>query len=153
MPTITLDEIKSAHENVASMIAKFEAQAKAEAAFPITITFPELNPGEKFAGVIISADGTKREYIILLPGQFKGSWDDSMAWAKSIGGELFDRTEGALLFATMKDEFKPEWHWTREQHAAYSGDAWTQHFNDGSQSYSLKSAQGLARAVRRLEIQ
>jgi hypothetical protein len=76
-----------------------------------------------------------------------------MDWAKSIGGELPDRCESALLFATMKDEFSPEWYWSRAQHAADSGYAWLQHFGTGSQSYDPKSYEGRARAVRRLEIQ
>jgi hypothetical protein len=130
----------------AAQCIKFEA--------PILISFPTLNEGEKWVGVVISADGTKREHIILLPGDNEdASWKAQMDWAASIGGELPDRTESALLFATMKDEFKPEWYWTREQHAASAGCAWCQYFYDGSQHYDNKSAALRARAVRRLIIQ
>ena len=147
---ITLEAIKSEQSKIAAMIAAFEQQPS----YPITIPFPTLNEGEKFIGVIVSADGSKRHALILLPGMRVGiNWDDSMAWAKSIGGELPDRCESALLFATMKDEFSPEWYWTREQHAADSGYAWSQLFINGGQDDYHKSYEGHARAVRRLEIQ
>jgi len=146
--TITLDAIKAEHSRIAEMIEQFERQPE-PTMFPINIQFPALNKEEKFIGIIISADGAKREHIILLPGEFKGNWADSMAWAESIGGELFDRTEGALLFATMKSEFKEEWHWTREQHATDSGSAWYQYVYDGVQFSTHKSYEGRARAVRR----
>ena len=147
---ITLEAIKSEQSKIAAMIAAFEQQPS----YPITITFPTLNEGEKFIGVIISADGSKRHALILLPGEKTDiKWDEAMDWAKSIGGELPDRCESALLFATMKDEFSPEWYWTREQHAADSGFAWYQSFFYGAQITSHKSYEGRARAVRRLEIQ
>ncbi|MBS1198122.1 MAG: hypothetical protein H6R18_1907 [Proteobacteria bacterium] len=68
-----------------------------------------------------------------------------------MAGELPDRTESALLFSTIKDEFNPEWYWTREQHASNSDYAWIQDFGDGYQD-SNESFEGRARAVRRLEI-
>lgn len=148
--TITLDAIKAEQSKIAAMIAAFEQQPS----YPITIHFPTLNEGEKFVGVIISADGSKRHALILLPGEKTDiKWDQAMDWAKSIGGELPDRTESALLFATMKDEFSPEWYWTREQHVDVSSYAWLQTFGSGNQYYDRKSAEGRARAVRRLEIQ
>lgn len=118
--------------------------------YPITIQFPQLNPGEKFVGVIVSADGKYRHALILLPGEAEpNNWQAQMEWAASIGGELPDRVESALLFATLRDEFKPEWYWTNEQLAANSGFAWVQHFGNGSQDYDLKSNFDRARAVRR----
>jgi hypothetical protein len=152
MTNITLDSIKTEHSRIADMIATLEAKAKVEAAFPITVTFPELKAGERYIGAIISADGAKREHIILLPGELESAnWKDATAWAKSIGGELPDRCEGALLFATIKDEFKPEWHWLREEHASYPDYAWFQGFGNGSQYDIRKSIEGRARAVRRLK--
>ena len=122
--------------------------------FPMTVACPVLKKGERYVGVIISADGTMRHHIILLPGEVEnGTWKDSMAWAESIGGELFDRCEGALLFATLKDEFKAEWYWTREQYASDGAYAWTQGFGTGCQGTSRKDRQLRARAVRRLVIE
>ncbi|MBW7901234.1 MAG: DUF1566 domain-containing protein [Rhodocyclaceae bacterium] len=132
------------------MISAFEQQPS----YPISVPFPPLNEGEKFVGVVISADGSRRHYLILLPGeQANIKWQQAMDWAQSIGGELPDRVESALLFATMKDEFEPEWYWTREQLASDAGFAWLQTFYRGDQRDGRKSVEGRARAVRRLVIQ
>lgn len=121
--------------------------------YPITIQLPQLNPGEKFAGVIVSADGKYRHALILLPGEAEpANWQAQMDWAKSIGGDLPDRVESALLFATLHDEFKQEWYWTNEQHAADSDCACMQDFGNGSQDYNPKSYYYRARAVRRSPI-
>jgi hypothetical protein len=133
--TITIDEIKTQHNKVAEMIATFEASAKLAAAYPITVAFPKLNAGELYVGCIISADGKKREHIILLPGEIENiNWRNAMAWANNKGGTLPDRCESALLFATLKDQFKPEWHWTCEQDASYPAYAWVQYFGGGYQA-------------------
>ena len=117
------------------------------------LMLPVLRPGEIYVGAIISADGSRSHHIILLPGDHDdANWNDAKAWTESIGGELPDRVESALMFATMKDEFKPDWYWTRTQHASYSAYAWVQYFTDGSQDYGRQSLSIRARAVRRLEI-
>ena len=150
---ITMEAIKEQHNKVAEMIAAFEANAKLSASFPITIKFPQLNTGEQFVGTVISPNGAKREHIILLPGELEDcNWQNAMTWAASIGGELPDRVEYALLFATMKDQFKPEWHWTREQYASNVSYAWLQYFDNGFQIINHKSFKNRARAVRRLSI-
>lgn len=120
---------------------------------PSPLTIPELNPGERYVGAIISADGTKQEHIILLPGELEGAnWKKAMKWAKDIGGDLPNRCEGALLFATLKGEFKPEWHWANEEHASGSDYAWIQDFDDGHQYGCHKSYESRARAIRRVKI-
>ena len=150
---ITIDQIKEAHDNVTKMIATFEANQKIAAAYPITLDLPELNAGEIYVGAIISADGTKRDHIILLPeSKDKINWKDAMDWAKSIGGDLPNRCESALLFATMKDHFEKEWYWTNEQHADDSDCAWVQYFYNGLQYNGLKLPEFRARAVRRLSV-
>ena len=148
--TITLKAIKAEQDKVAAMIAAFEA----EAAYPITVALPELNPGERYLGAIISADGSKRHHVILLPGEIENTnWNKAMEWAAGLGGDLPDRVEQALLFACMKDEFKPNWYWSNTQHASVSHNAWHQYFLNGYQGSILKSAEGRARAVRRLVIE
>lgn len=148
--TVTLEAIKEKQSEITQMIAAFEQLP----AFPITVPFPKLNSGEKLVSVIISADGSRCEYVILLPQKSNAAtWKEQMDWAKSIGGELPDRIEGAMLFALMKDEFVEEAYWTREQHAAYSDYAWCQDFSNGYQlNYTILSKLR-ARAVRRLVIQ
>ena len=109
---------------------------------------------ERYIGTIISADAGRNHHIILLPGDAdEADWETQMNWAKAQGGELPDRVESALLFSTMKDEFKEDWYWTREQHASYASYAWYQNFRRGDQrSYHTYSTLR-ARAVRRLIIQ
>lgn len=116
------------------------------------LTVPTLNEGEIYVGAIIAPDGTGHR-VILLPGDVKDKdWDAAMEWAKSIGGDLPDRTEQALLFAHSKDQFKTEWYWSNTQHASYSICAWSQDFDDGNQSDDFKTYEGRARAVRRVPI-
>ena len=117
------------------------------------ITPPELNEGEIYAGAIINPDGTGNHIILLTGDKDDGNWDDAMDWAKSLGGDLPNRVESALLFNQSKDKFKPEWYWTNEQHASLSSYAWAQTFTIGNQTYLSKSYELRARAVRRLVIQ
>lgn len=112
-----------------------------------------LNEGERYVGTIISADHTRNHHIILLPGDAdEANWQTQMDWAKSLGGELPDRVESVLLFATMKDEFKADWYWTREPHASDASYAWCQYFGDEDQYDGLTGNTLRARAVRRIEI-
>jgi hypothetical protein len=155
--TLTIEAIKAEPVRLAEHIARLEAQALAS-----KIHFPEalidLRPGEHFAGLVIGKDGEPSHYLILLSGEAEDvTWKDAMAWADRQGGEyaasLPARREQALLYANLKEQFKPAWYWSGEQHASGSGYAWSQYFDDGDQSYGIKSFQGRARAVRRLIIE
>ena len=110
---------------------------------------PQPNEGEIYAGAIIQPDGTGH-HVFLMDGDNDGAdWNTSMEWAKSIGGDLPDRVEQALLHAHMKDRFKPDWYWSNTLHASYSGYAWSQFFDYGRQYYSYTRYKCRARAVRR----
>lgn len=147
---ITLNEIKNAHEKVAEMIAQFEMQEKPAAAFPMTIEFPHLNSGERYIGTIVDAAG-KAEHVILLPGDAEDlTWQEALEWAASIGGDLPNRIEQAMLFANHKDEFKPTWYWSNTRHEGNPDYAWLQDVSDGGQGCSHKSSHTRARAVRRV---
>lgn len=114
---------------------------------------PYIKPGEKFVGTIITHDGEYHHHLILLPGYAElNNWQAQLDWAASIGGDLPDRVEGALINATMHEEFKPEWHWLKDQYATYSDLAWLQDFDDGDQTYDLKGNSYRACAVRRVKI-
>ncbi len=118
------------------------------------ITIPSLANGELWAGVLLNEDGTPSHHVILLPGEAaRIGWNKAIEWAKEIGGELPTRREQSLLFANLKSQFKGEWYWSGEQHAAHSGYAWLQYFGDGGQDSCYKSFEARARAVRRLPIQ
>lgn len=152
MENVTLNEIKATQEKLAKMIAQFENASKnIEDLFPINIGFPQLQDGEKWLGLVISADGSKKEHVILLPGEVEEvEWQEAMEWAKSIGGELPDRVEQALLFKSMKNEFKEEAYWSCETHANNTGWAWYQNFYIGGQYSDHKYTKLRARAVRRI---
>jgi len=149
--TTTLEDIRHAQQKLTDMITTLAKQPPV--IHTLGATLPDMTEGERYVGSIISADGAIRHHIILLPGDNDAtSWQKQMDWAASIGGVLPDRVEGALLFATMKDEFKPEWYWTREQHASNESYAWLQYFDNGCQYYGHKDSLSRARAVRRVAI-
>ena len=108
-----------------------------------------LADGERYIGGIVAADGTTT-HIILLPGAFKGTWKKSMNWSAKQGGDLPNRVEQALLYATAKEEFERDYYWSNTESA--SGCAWSQGFLNGNQYCDYESAELRARAVRRLVI-
>jgi hypothetical protein len=147
---ITIESLKSDLGSLMLRVAAFEAQQKK---FTVSTVLGEieLQEGEVYVGLIVDAD--KGHHVILLPGDHDSiNWKDAMARAESIGGDLPDRVEQALMFATMRNQFKPEWYWSNTQHASYSDFAWGQNFGNGLQDSSHKVVNYRARAVRRLPI-
>ena len=117
------------------------------------IQLPALNEGETYVGAIISACGTYSHHTILLPDDHDAAkWKAAMDWAKSLDGDLPNRIEQALLFATLKDQFKRDWYWSNTLRASDASYAWCQNLYYGFQSYGHGSTQCRARAVRRLPI-
>ncbi len=126
-----------------------EAPASASSA---AILIPALNEGETYIGCIGDAAGNLH-HIILLPGDNDdATWKEQMAWAKSIGGDLPNRIEQAMLFANFRDQFKRIWYWSCETHASDSDCAWLQYFDGGHQTSGHEDYKLRARAVRRLPI-
>jgi len=151
MTTPTLSEIKATQEKLANMIASFEEQAKTQAThLVLREAYIELQPGERYAGLVLGDDGMPAHHLVLLPGQANESnWADAKAWAAAIGGELPTRREQALLFANLKGAFEASWYWSAEDHEGDGSCAWLQNFSYGSQTGTHKSYEGRARAVRR----
>ena len=113
---------------------------------------PELNEGETYIGLIGSAEG-EAYHLILLPGDNDdATHQDQMDWAKSVGGDLPDRVEQAMLFKHFKSEFKADWYWSNETHHSESSWAWCQDFGYGDQDTSHEDHEFRARAVRRVVI-
>lgn len=106
-----------------------------------------------FAGLTTRPDGTHCAVVLLAdkPSSRLG-WKAANAWAESVGGTLPNRPTAALLFATLKSEFEPYWHWTSEVDVDDGAYAWDQHFDFGNQSVSLQSYEGRARAVRLIHL-
>ena len=117
------------------------------------ITIPPLAEGETYIGLIGAANGDAY-HAILLPGDNNNAtWQQQIDWANSIGGDLPNRIEQAMLWANHRDQFKKDWYWSNEIHHFESGWAWSQLFYHGYQvSLNLKSNEFRARAVRRLPI-
>ncbi len=110
-----------------------------------------LKEGEKYAGILLGKDGEPDRHIILLPGAAESvNFDDAKKFAESIGGELPTRRMQSLLYANLKEKFQPTWYWSGEQRG--SGSAWSQFFDDGSQSWGYTSGKCRAVAVRSIVI-
>lgn len=119
----------------------------------LTITLPELAAGERYLCGVIDENGAVT-HTVLLPGDADPApWEAQMAWAKSIGGDLPSRTEQAIAFASMPEEFERDWYWSNQQYSSVSGCAWSQRFYNGGQIGTHKNFEIRARAVRRLVIQ
>lgn len=120
---------------------------------PKTITLPALADGEKYAGFLLDENGAPTHHVVLLPGDTSATWKKAVEWAKKQGGELPTRREQSLLFANCQAEFKKDWYWSGEQHAAAAGYAWCQLFSTGYQTWLAVSYRHRARALRRVPIQ
>lgn len=104
-----------------------------------------------FAGITTKPDGTHCAVVLLANKPAKDvTWKQAMNWAKKLDAELPARPASALLFANLKAEFEPRWHWTCE--ALDSSYAWNQGFDYGFQYYGGKSFAGRARAVRLIRL-
>lgn len=122
----------------------------------MNITLPELRPGERLIATIIIPNG-RREHIILMAKEVQTNkemtWQAAMDFAKDAGGELPDRVESALLFATKEEgEFELDWYWTREQGAGFGSYAWVQSFDYGYQDDYRKDNKYRVVLVRRIAI-
>lgn len=118
-----------------------------------SLTKPELKEGEVYIGAIIGANGHGHHVVLLAehPKQ-EMKWQPAMDWAKSVGGDLPNRIEQAMLFDQHQSEFDKDWYWSNTTNAANADCAWYQNFDDGNQSNIGKSYALRARAVRRVLI-
>lgn len=150
---ITLEAIEAKQTELSQLIAKFKAQP---AATPILHRFGEveieLQPGERYAGMVLDQEGTLLHHLVLMAQRPDGDvkWQDAMDWAASVGGALPNRQEQALLYANCKPHLDAAWHWSSETYERDASYAWCCYFSDGDQGLSLKSYEGTAVAVRRI---
>lgn len=153
MKEVTLEAVKERQDELAALIAKLEEQWSKPSFFEYQGERIPLNPGETYVGTIIAPGEYGGYHLVLMPDSCESiTWQKAMEWADELGGELPNRVEGALLFATQKAEFEEAWYWTRDEHQNNEY-AWVQDFDGGSQSYDLKDDHYRARAVRRLVLQ
>ena len=108
--------------------------------------------GGLYAGITTGPDGAAYALILLADKPSRRlDWPAAMAWAESLQATLPTRPEGALLFANLRDQFDPTWHWLGERYSA--GYAWYQDFDYGLQNGNGKSFEARARAVRRFPLE
>ena len=113
----------------------------------------ELQPGERYAGLVLETVGLGlvAHHLVLLPAKPEAmNWAAATEWAATQGGTLPTRQEQALLYANLKAEFESDWYWSSESCAPNDAYAWGQYFGSGLQNYYHKSYEAQARAVRRL---
>ena len=117
------------------------------------LNLPKLADGEIYVATLFDAANGKGYHLILLPGDNDDATHEAqIEWAKSIGGDLPNRIEQAMLWANHRDLFQKDWYWSNETHHSESGWAWYQRFGRGGQISSLRTYELRARAVRRLPI-
>ncbi|WP_109477659.1 DUF1566 domain-containing protein [Paraburkholderia sp. C35] len=117
------------------------------------LSIPPLAEGEIYVGAVGDKNGDFY-HVVLLPGDNEeASWAKQLEWAKSIGGDLPNRVEQAMLWENHRDQFKEDWYWSNESYHRNDAYAWFQGFDDGYQNYDRKVSNDCrARAVRRLSI-
>ena len=96
------------------------------------IQIPPLAEGEIYVGTIGDTKGDFY-HVILLPGDHECDTHASATeWAKSIGGDLPNRIEQAMLWANHRDQFEQDWYWSNETYHRNDAYAWYQSFDSGS---------------------
>jgi hypothetical protein len=129
-----------------------------------TISVPDIGThwkgqGGIFAGLMRGRDGEKDYALILGPALERGTFDEvskNATTAKTGGHKDFrlpKRNEQSLLYANLKDKFKPAWYWSCERPPANESYAYAQYFNNGHQYAWGVYAYYLGVAVRVVNIQ
>ena len=110
--------------------------------------------GEQYAGLILGKEGKPDYHVFLIDAKPESdmTWSNALEWARTVGGQLPDRSEQSLLFANQKESFDKTWHWSREKDADNTDYAWMQSFYYGYQGSYHESNKLRARAVRRVLI-
>lgn len=114
--------------------------------------------GGKFAGIMRGRDGGKDYALIKGPDIGSGNWRDAMEYAAKLKIDAYSdfrlpyRSEQALLFANLPDEFEKDWYWSCEQHPANEVSAFAQNFRNGHQTRIFKDGTCLGCAVRMIPL-
>jgi hypothetical protein len=150
--TITLEELETRQAELAAAIEQLKTANTSVMRVQVPATDIALAAGEHYAGTVLLSNGQISHHLVLMAPRPKAdmAWSDAVAWSAEVGGVLPNRQEQALLFANCRHHIKPVWHWSSEQHEDDASYAWRQHFLNGGQYYTRKSAQGAAVAVRRV---
>lgn len=117
------------------------------------LQIPPLAEGEVYIGSIGNKSGDFY-HVVLLPGDHECDTHAAASeWAKSIGGDLPNRIEQAMLWDGHRELFQKDWYWSNTSYEGDDAFAWFQDFLNGGQDFIRKSYDDCrARAVRRLPI-
>ncbi len=148
MQTTQINSVRPADLTTPTSGAKAPKPAQA-------LYLPDLQPGDRYAGVELDTEGNPTAHLILLAARptSKLNHQAAMEWAASVGGALPTTQEQSLLFANCKAHLPSTWCWSCETCDGDASYAWICHFFNGSLDSSRKSYEGSAVAVRRSVIQ
>lgn len=70
---------------------------------------PVLAPGETWIGTLFDA-GRPGYHLVLLPGEFRGSWEEAVAW-----GEVPTQRELTLIWLNLAAGLRPGLYWSCDE--------------------------------------
>ncbi len=115
------------------------------------IQIPPLAEGEIYLCGLVDANGDVEHTLIVSVNNERAGWQQQMDWAKSIGADLTNRVEQALIRARRPDLVEEAAYWSNTTVEWDSAYAWYQLFDYGCQYGNRKSAALRAVAVRRFK--
>jgi len=115
------------------------------------IQIPPLAEGETYLCGLVDANGDVEHAVIIGINNDGASWQKQLDWAKSLGGDVTNRVEQAVIRARRPDLVEEAAYWSNTEVEWDSSFAWYQDFSYGFQYFYLKSAALRAVAVRRFK--
>ena len=152
MTDITLETIQARQDELAAMIAEFNANKSRTINLPAATI--ELRPGEQYAGLVLKDDGTPSHHLVpmTVPTPARLSWQDAKDWASKAGGELPTQRELSMIYAHCRAHVKHVWYWSGEEFKDDTSSAWGYHFGEGYRNIHPKCFEADVVAVRRIPI-
>jgi hypothetical protein len=115
------------------------------------VQIPPLAEGEIYLCGIVDANGDIEHTVVIGINNDGASWQKQLEWAKSLGGDLTNRIEQAVIRAKRPDLVEEEAYWSNTEVEWDSSYAWYQYFLNGYQDLYHKGAALRAVAVRRFK--
>ena len=115
------------------------------------LLIPPLAEGEIYLCGLVDANGDVEHTVIIGINNNGDSWQKQLDWAKSLGGDVTNRIEQAVIRARRPALVDEVAYWSNTEVEWDSSYAWCQDFGNGFQYGSHKSAALRAVAVRRFK--
>lgn len=117
----------------------------------MTITLPELNAGEKYAGILLGKNGEPDCHVILMPRTRRSvTYDSAAAWATGRNGSLPSTREMALVEANCN--IKAGDYWTPDRDDRFPDHAASYKAPAGYTRLIANSRTSDALAIRRIPL-